>query len=362
MRGRGCIKNGNTNFTQIPEELKGKRSPSSDMNSSGLSAANASSNDLEDLYFPLDVPYTAAEIVIAAIAALGNFLVCIAVSQDRKLWTVTNYFLVSLSVADTLVGTFAIPCAILTSIGVPQHKLRLCLLMLSILIMLTMTSTFSLLAVAVDRYIAILHPLRYKSIMTHSNSLVMIVVAWISSFLGGLMPVMGWYKATSPTGHCLFTQVVDMTYIVYFFAFTFFLLPLVVMFVIYAKIYMEVRKQLRVMAKGTQPGNAGGKNEVSLKKEMKTATSLFTIIFFFVLCWAPLHIINCVILFCPDCFIPLLILQISIVLTHANSAVNPILYAYKLKTFRNAFKAIFMCRRDGVTPGKHLEPDHSGFH
>ncbi|XP_063297597.1 adenosine receptor A1-like [Pelobates fuscus] len=300
----------------------------------------------------MDVPYTAAEIAIAAIAAVGNLLVCVAVIQDRKLWTVTNYFLISLSVADTCVGAFAIPCAILTSIGIPQHQLRLCLLMLSVLIMLTMSSTFSLLAIAMDRYIAILQPLRYKSIMTPRNALVIIVVGWVTSFLSGLLPLMGWYKATSPTGHCLFTQIVDMTYVVYYFSVVFFILPLIVMLVIYAKIFSAVRKQLAAIAKGGQLGSVAGKNAVGIRKEMKTATSLFTIIFFFSLCWAPLHLINWFQLLCPNGFVPLIILQIAIVLTHANSALNPILYAYKLKTFRKAFKAIFVCRPNAVTPTK----------
>lgn len=49
--------------------------------------------------------------VIAAIAAggIGNILVCLAVCLDRRLQNVTNYFLLSLAIADLLVSLFVMP-------------------------------------------------------------------------------------------------------------------------------------------------------------------------------------------------------------------------------------------------------------
>lgn len=40
---------------------------------------------------------------------LGNILVCLAVALDKKLQNVTNYFLLSLAVADLLVSLFVMP-------------------------------------------------------------------------------------------------------------------------------------------------------------------------------------------------------------------------------------------------------------
>ncbi|XP_035380553.1 adenosine receptor A1-like [Electrophorus electricus] len=300
----------------------------------------------------LNMPYVVAELVIAFLSTVGNLLVCAAVGLNRKLHTVTNYFLVSLAVADVCVGALAIPCAILTDMGTPRHNLYLCLLMLSVLIMLTQSSIFSLLAVAAERYVAIFMPFRYHSLMRPRNALLIILVTWVLAFLIGLVPLMGWHKTPPASGYCFFVFVVDMTYMVYFNFFACVLAPLVVMFLIYAQIFAAVKRQMRRIA-ADRGGTAGGEGAAKIKREMKTATSLFLVLFLFTVCWIPLHVINCFLLLCPSCPVPLPLLLTAIILSHANSAVNPFLYAYKMKSFREAFKGIFLCCR-----GASMGEDH----
>lgn len=48
-------------------------------------------------------------IIFIIAGGLGNILVCLAVALDRKLQNVTNYFLLSLAVADLLVSLFVMP-------------------------------------------------------------------------------------------------------------------------------------------------------------------------------------------------------------------------------------------------------------
>ncbi|XP_071773843.1 adenosine A2c receptor [Centroberyx gerrardi] len=288
----------------------------------------------------------AAELVIAFLSTVGNLLVCAAVCLNKKLRTVTNYFLVSLAVADICVGALAIPCAILTDMGVPRHNLYLCLLMLSVLIMLTQSSIFSLLAVAVERYVAIFMPFRYQALMTPRNAVLVIVGTWVLAFLIGLVPLMGWHKTPPDSGYCFFVFVVDMTYMVYFNFFACVLAPLVVMFLIYAQIFATVKRQVRRIAAEHGSGGEGqARAAACMRREMKTAMSLFLVLFLFTVCWIPLHIINCFLLLCPHCPVPLELLLTAIILSHANSAVNPFLYAYTMTAFRDTFKSIFLCCR-----------------
>ncbi|XP_034556002.1 adenosine receptor A1-like [Notolabrus celidotus] len=303
---------------------------------------NSSSSPPTDLIISPNIAYMTAELVIAFLSAFGNLLVCAAVGLNRKLRTVTNYFLVSLAVADICVGAIAIPCAILTDVGIPRHSFYLCLLMLSVLIMFTQSSIFSLLAVAVERYIAIFMPFRYQVLMTQRNAMLVILATWLLAFLIGLVPLMGWHKTPPDSGYCFFVLVVDMTYMVYFNFFACVLTPLVIMFLIYAQIFATVKQQVRRIA-SEQSSRVEG--QTRMRREMKTATSLFLVLFLFTVCWIPLHIINCFLLLCPHCPVPFKLLLTAIILSHANSAVNPFLYAYTMTAFRDSFKAIFLCCR-----------------
>ena len=51
-------------------------------------------------------------LVLVAAGVVGNSLVCVAVCVEKKLQNVTNYFLVSLAIADLLVSLVVMPCCI----------------------------------------------------------------------------------------------------------------------------------------------------------------------------------------------------------------------------------------------------------
>lgn len=317
---------------------------------------NETQNISEEMYLAevpkpyLDGPYIAAELFIATFSTTGNFLVCLAVKLNRRLQTVTNYFLVSLAVADFFVGALAIPCAILTDLGMPYHNLYLCIAMLSVLIMLTHTSIFSLLAVAVERYIAILLPLHYQRIMRPCNARLIILVTWVLAFLTGSIPLMGWHKSPPQSSHCFFDCVIDLSYMVYFNFFGCVLVPLVVMLVIYAHIFATVRRQMRRITALQAAADVPSSRSSGLRREVRKATSLFLLVFFFTLCWMPMHVVNCFLLLCPRCHIPVPIMLMAIILSHANSAFNPLLYAYRMKPYRQTIKNLVLCCRTTAEP------------
>ncbi|KAJ7331844.1 hypothetical protein JRQ81_014024 [Phrynocephalus forsythii] len=299
--------------------------------------------------------YITIEVLIALISIPGNILVIWAIKVNPALRDATFYFIVSLAVADVAVGALVIPLAIIISIG-PQIHFYSCLMLACPVLILTESSILALLAIAVDRYLRVKIPTRYKSVVTPKRAAGAIACCWLVSFLVGLTPMFGWnnlsnlkktqnYSQLDFTVSCKFENVISMEYMVYFNFFVWVLPPLLLMFVIYLEVFKIIRKQLnkKVGSSSTDPEKYYG-------KELHIAKSLALVLFLFAVSWLPLHTRNCVSFFCPSCHIHNIFTNIAIFLTHGNSAMNPIVYAFRIKKFRTTFLQIwnryFCCKAD----------------
>lgn len=77
----------------------------------------ASSQTTEDTVFVEGVAsgsnvWTLALLIFPVLTLVGNLLVCLSVLRERSLRTATNFFIVSLAVADILVAILVMPFAV----------------------------------------------------------------------------------------------------------------------------------------------------------------------------------------------------------------------------------------------------------
>ena len=135
-----------------------------------MSMNNSSDSSSSDQVPTLEPSYIIPEVLVAVLALVGNALVTFVFIREKKLRKLTNYYVVSLAIADLLVGLIGIPFAILSYIGLPKN-FEACLVTISLLMMLCTISIFNLVAVSVDRYWAILYPLQYASCMSGRTAL-----------------------------------------------------------------------------------------------------------------------------------------------------------------------------------------------
>ena len=193
---------------------------------------------------PIDVDYVyaAVEGACAVAAVVGNALVVCVFCRYVVLRTVTNYYVISLAVADLLVGLVGIPSAIATSVGLPRDFYT-CLLMTSLLMLLCTSSIFSLVAITIDRFWAIMYPFSYTVTMTNRKAMMVIAACWTLATVIGLMPVMGWNRGRPPEARCFFMEVMAQRYLVFIFVFTI-VVPSIVMAIAYARIYRVVKQQV----------------------------------------------------------------------------------------------------------------------
>ncbi|XP_047438572.1 adenosine receptor A1-like [Mugil cephalus] len=301
--------------------------------------------------------YTLAEVLIAVSCCLGNLLVILALWVSKNIKQPTFCLIVSLAVADFMVGCVAIPMAVVVD-GRVQTSFNNCLFICCVVVLLTLVSVLTLLAIAVDRFLRVYIPLRYKRTVTQRHSFLVVAVCWLVATPLSFAPMLGWYNHTNlsqsnSTIVCQFVSVIPMSYLVYFSFFLCTLTPLLVMTVLYSYIFCSIHGNLREKT-GNRAQNQN-RSRKYLRKEKQLAGSLCLVLVLFALSWLPLHIMNCIVYFGSPTDVPGTAFYVGILLSHANSAVNPVVYAFKIRKIKAAYVDIW--RRHGpCTAGNQISP------
>ncbi|XP_045114796.1 octopamine receptor beta-2R-like [Portunus trituberculatus] len=186
---------------------------------------------------------------IILVSVMGNVLVIVSIGLNRKLQILTNYFLVSLAIADMLVAS----CAMTFNASVELSGRWLfgyimCDLWNSFDVYFSTVSILHLCCISVDRYYAIVKPLEYPLYMTKGAVVFMLANVWLAPTLISFVPIFfGWYATADHLEHralqpdsCTFE--VNKVYAILSSAFSFWV-PCTVMVVLYYRILLEARKQ-----------------------------------------------------------------------------------------------------------------------
>ncbi|NWR56287.1 HRH1 protein, partial [Bucorvus abyssinicus] len=187
---------------------------------------------------------------ISLITIVMNLLVLYAVKTEKKLQTVGNLYIVSLSVADLIVGAAVMPLNIvyllrsMWNLGLPA-----CLFWLSMDYVACTASIFNLFILCIDRYRSVQQPLKYLKYRTKMRASLMILGVWLLSFLW-VIPILGWHVFANngnrevEANKCE-TEFSKVTWFKVLTAIVNFYLPSIMMLWFYYKIFSAVQKHCR---------------------------------------------------------------------------------------------------------------------
>ncbi|XP_017213589.2 trace amine-associated receptor 13c-like [Danio rerio] len=266
-----------------------------------------------------------------------NLLVIISISHFKKLHTPTNMIILSLAVNDLLVGLIVMPIQAIRLIETCWYFgdtfCGISLILSGVIISASLTN---LVLIAVDRYVAVCHPLLYPQKITITNMLLIICLSWIyySGYNTVLIIYNGYFETSERTdacdGDCLvmirFSWIVTDLFISFIF-------PCVIIITLYLRIFYVVHQQVKVINSLMKGGKCVTEGSVKRKSESKAALTLGIIVSVYLLSWIPYCI--CSVTVNSSTLITILSWTV-----YTNSGLNPLVYAIFYPWFKKTVKVI----------------------
>ncbi|XP_068199273.1 trace amine-associated receptor 1-like [Antennarius striatus] len=266
---------------------------------------------------------------LSVITVCGNLLVIISINYFKQLHTPTNTLILSLAVADLLVGVIVFPLTIEFPISVCRfHNNLICQFRSIIDLSLCTSSILNLCCISVDRYYAVCRPLIYRAKINDRAARVMILVSWGLSVLIALGFIIVGTVRVACGMNCLGNVVIANIFGLIFS----FYLPVIIMLFIYLKIFFVAQRQARSIQSMKSRGTVG-------RLESKATKTLAIVMGVFLICWLPFFLSMTVMSF-SQIYMPVAFLETLNWLALANSLLNPFIYGFFYRWFRSAFRMI----------------------
>ncbi|KFP78019.1 Histamine H2 receptor, partial [Acanthisitta chloris] len=286
-------------------------------------------------------------VILIVLILCGNIIVCLAVTLDRRLRSLTNCIIVSLAITDLLLGLLVLPFSAFYELTKewPFGSI-FCNIYTSLDVMLCTASILNLFMISLDRYFAVTTPLRYRQVVTSFRVTVGLVIIWTVSLMVSFLPIhLGWntngtaVQNTVPVCNKECKLEVNPVYGLVDALLTFYI-PLVVMCITYYRILKIAREQVKRI-KHTWCNTSMS----PMVKEHKAAMTLAVVLGAFVVCWFPYFTVFTYRGVTGDRRVEGTTMSIVLWLGYANSALNPILYGTLNRDFRLAYEHLLhYCR------------------
>ena len=219
--------------------------------------------------------------IICWVGLIGNGLVVFVIARYANMKTITNLYILNLSIADWL---FLLGLPLIITTSTLKHWVfgeTLCKLYFMLTCINMFTSAFTLVAMSVDRYLAVCHPVTSMPYRSRTFALCFIAGIWLASGVV-ILPVLLYTRTITREGTDLQSCVIQwpashaqagkLLFVIYTLLLGF-VLPVIVICVLYSLLVIRLR---------------GSRHAVLHRRSQRKVTRLVTtIIGVFVCCWFP---------------------------------------------------------------------------
>ncbi|XP_071808516.1 tachykinin-like peptides receptor 99D [Asterias amurensis] len=292
-------------------------------------------------------------------AAGGNLIVIWIVSTDPRMRSITNYFLLNLAVSDTLIATLSMPS--LFSYIVTQNWVMgefMCRLARFMGTVSTVASVLSLVAISIDRYRAIVHPLLPR--LSKTCIVCMIIFIWIGAisfgspqFFYSQLITFGYSDGDITQCYIIWPDGIQREYEFWYNVTSFsvvYCVPLSVLAMCYTVIGVKLWRSGVL-------GEYIPNRAKHIKAKRKVVKMIIVVIAVFATCWLPLHIYQFLSFMSDSAYQKSYSLHIYLsvwTLAMSSSMYNPFIYCWLNDRFRAGFKRVFRCSL-GTSDTRHSQ-------
>ena len=271
-------------------------------------------------------------IVIWIMILTGNTLTILAVWRYRNLQSKTNILVASLSCADILVGVFSIifDSSRIFNLTDTNPEKKEFILLYQLGSASYVCSLIHLVAIATDRYICIMYPLRYESLMSDVRLKIVTVCLWLIPYISSMLPI--------PLEINGILDIVDVG-ILYV---PLHIIEAAVICFIYIRIYRESKKQAFLINQQISSVSESVKKDT--KRKQKSARILGLLILAYIITWVPIMALYASHSVLDQKALSTQIMyEVCNLLLLSNSAINIYIYAWKNSKFRHAYLQLLKC-------------------
>ncbi|KAF7658669.1 hypothetical protein LDENG_00009460, partial [Lucifuga dentata] len=266
---------------------------------------------------------------IVIVSVVGNVTVIWIIIAHKRMRTVTNYFLLNLAFAEASMSAFNTVINFTYAVHNEWYfGLVYCRFHNFFPIAAVFASIYSMTAIALDRYMAIIHPLQQR--MSSTETKVVVVVIWVLALLlafpqyyysnmdqlpGRVVCYIDWPKYKL----CDFKTMyyVCVAILIYF-------LPLLVMGCAYLVVGLTLWAS-------EIPGDSSDRYKEQLTAKRKVVKMMIVVVCTFAICWLPYHVYFLLHQFFPEMFEERFIQQVYLAimwLAMSSTMYNPIIYCF----------------------------------
>ena len=264
-------------------------------------------------------------IFLSYTAFMLNIVTIYAIYKTSTMPKTLKTLLLSLACSDVAVGLFSQPLYTFFLINWLRLDNPSCIPKQVGTILGSLFSAASFLgvvAVSVDRFLAVHLHLRYQEVVTHRRVVIVVIGIWVKSTFVSLIILWGLLSTRD-----LINTIVE--------AFS-----LIITFVVYIRIYITVRRHKNHIHSMQIRDEAQSEELKNLIVLIKSTVGIFYVYLVFLICYLPHLICMAVIRTYGSSIVLKKLLLYSLTLMYLNSSLNPIIYCWKMRHIRHAIMDI----------------------